>query len=71
MGHGRTDSLSRSIGLGAGGSSVGESPLASPSAIQGMHGPSRRHSGWGEVEEEGDDGDKDGEGEGGKGEGEK
>ena len=57
--HGRTDSITKSIGGGLGTS---ESPLASPrdpSAQQ--HNPSRRHSGWGEVNEgdiESDENDK-------------
>lgn len=55
--HGRTDSITRSIGGGLG---VGDSPVASPrdpsaqqqQQQQHQHTPNRRHSGWGEVNEE-------------------
>ena len=48
--HGRTDSITKSIGGGLGSA---ESPLASPREppVQ-HHSSSRRHSGWGEVNED-------------------
>ena len=64
LGHGRNDSITGSIGAGAGTSS----PLASPrdptglgmsSSVPGAQGKlSRNNSGWGEVEVDGD-GDED------------
>ena len=47
--HGRTDSITKSIGGGLGST---ESPLASPrEPPMQHHSSSRRHSGWGEVNE--------------------
>lgn len=58
IGHGRADSITRSIGGGGLGGGAGDSPLASPrepslqqQQQQQPHNPSRRHSEWGEVNE--------------------
>ena len=50
IGHGRTDSITKSIGGGLGSN---DSPLASPRDLSTQqHNPSRRHSGWGGVNED-------------------
>ena len=53
VGHGRTDSITRSIGGLAGT----DSPLASPREVPVQGRVSRRNSGWGEVNEEDIDAD--------------
>ena len=53
VGHGRTDSITRSIGGLAGT----DSPLASPREVPVQGRVSRRNSGWGEVNEEDTDTD--------------
>ena len=56
VGHGRNDSITRSIG----GLAHAESPLGSPREPPTQQGSlSRRHSGWGEVNEEDIDADED------------
>ena len=53
VGHGRTDSITRSIT----GLASTDSPLASPKEAPVQDRISRRNSGWGEVNEEEDDKD--------------
>jgi len=62
VGHGRTDSITRSIGGVAGT----DSPLNSPREVPAQGRASRRNSGWGEVNEEDLDDDENGVGSAGK-----